>query len=356
MVKNKTVLAIDINSKLQDDLATVNKLILSHYREYKNLNGNEIKQRIISTIAGEELPDFLIEAKRYVEKFKTNKKIGTYTDRLSKLSQLTDFSPRLRIEAINSKLVSDFKEYLEELGNSEGTVRSKIKFFKTLYRAYCHKYNFQGNSNAFVLDKPKLKSTIKFLTESQLNAFEKLPMTTPKQQLYKDMFLFSVKGVGLRISDLLTLKWAHLDQYGGNINKVTIKTEKILHVKLPTPALDILKRQQKPNISPNDYVFPILNDKVEDLSDAEILDTAISRETASYNKFLKKCGEQIGLPFRLSSQKGRHSYATRAINKGMPLHDVQYTLGHSSFKETEIYAKILKKSVDSSVDKYLSDE
>lgn len=163
------------------------------------------------------------------------------------------------------------------------------------------------------------------------------------------------KGIGLRVSDLLTLKWSHLDSVGGNINKVTMKTEKILHVKLPTPALEILRRQQIQVTNPSDYVFPILDDKVEDLNDAAILDNAISRETASYNKFLKNCGERIGLPFRLSSQKGRHSYATRAINKGMPLHDVQYTLGHSSFKETEIYAKIVKKSVDGSIDKYLSD-
>lgn len=355
LVKNKSVVANEANCKLQDDLGGINKIILTNYNEFKHLDANEIKVRLIAMINGEELPDFLVEAKKYVEKFKASQKIGTYTDRLSKLSQLVEFCPSLRVGDINSKMVSDYKDYLEGLGNSENTVRSKIKFLKTLYRAYCHRYNYQGNSNAFVMDKAKVKSTIKFLTETQLSAFEKLKMESTKQELYKDMFLFSVKGIGLRISDLLTLKWAHIDEMERNINKVAIKTGKTLHMKLPSPALEILKRQRNSESLPNDYVFAILDDSIEDLSDATVLDTAISRETASYNKFLKRCGEKIGLPFRLSSQKGRHSYATRAINKGMPLHDVQYTLGHASFKETEIYAKIVKTSVDGSIDKYLSE-
>jgi integrase len=192
------------------------------------------------------------------------------------------------------------------------------------------------------------------MNESQIEDFEKLQPSSPEHELYKNMFKFVINGIGLRISDILTLKWTHIDIKNGTINKVSYKTGKTLNVRIPAPAMEIIKNLRTPECSPNDYVFPILNDSLEDLTNPEILDDAISRETSSYNKYLRSCGKKIGLSFNLSSHKGRHTYATKALSKGLELHYVQHTLGHQSIKETEIYAKIVKKSVNEAVDKYLS--
>lgn len=355
LVKNKSILAQDINRKLQDDLTAMNKILLSHYDEYSRLNANEIKEALLSKIKGEDRVPFFEEADRYIEKFKTNRKIGTYDDRLSKIKQLKEFNHNIEVDKINAKLVMGFKDFLEEKGNcNPETIFGKIKFFKTLYRHYCHKFDYPRNDNAFNIPRPKAKENIKFLDETQIEAFEKLKTETAKQELYKSMFEFVINGIGLRISDILTLKWTHIDDKNSNINKVSYKTRKTLNVRIPVPAMEIAKKLKTPESSPYDYVFPILDDKLEDLTDPEILDDAISRETSSYNKFLRKCGEKIGLSFNLSSHKGRHTYATKALSKGLELHYVQHTLGHQSIKETEIYAKVVKKSVNEAVDKYLS--
>lgn len=354
LVKNKTVLAQDINRKLQDDLTSMNKILLTHYDEYSCLDANEIKEALLSKMKGEDRVSFFEEASRYVEKFKIQGKIGTYDDRLCKLNQLKEFNPNIEVDKINAKLVLGFKEFLEKKGNNPDTVFGKVKFFKTLYRNYCHRYDHPRNDNAFIIQKPKTNENIKFLNESQIEAFEKLQATSPEQELYKSMFQFAINGIGLRISDILTLKWTHIDVKNSIINKVSYKTGKTLNVRIPAPAMEILKNLKTPKSSPYDYIFPILDDNLEDLTDPEILDDAISRETSSYNKFLRKCGEKIGLSFNLSSHKGRHTYATKALSKGLELHYVQHTLGHQSIKETEIYAKISKKSVNEAVDKYLS--
>lgn len=243
LVKNKTILAQDINRKLQDDLAAMNKILLMHFEEYRQLNGNEIKEALLAKMKGEDQVPFYDEASNYVEKFKAKGKIGTYDDRLCKLNQLKEFKANIEVDKINAKLVMEFKEYLEAKGtNNPETVFGKIKFFKTLYRHYCHKYDYPRNDNAFNIPKPKAKENIKFLNETQIEAFEKLQPTIPKQELYKSMFTFVVNGIGLRVSDLLTLKWTHIDDKNSNINKVSYKTGKTLNVRIPLPAMEIINK------------------------------------------------------------------------------------------------------------------
>jgi site-specific recombinase XerD len=36
----------------------------------------------------------------------------------------------------------------------------------------------------------------------------------------------------------------------------------------------------------------------------------------------------------------RHSYATRLVERGVPIHDVQAALGHSSLATTEVYLHV----------------
>jgi integrase/recombinase XerD len=43
---------------------------------------------------------------------------------------------------------------------------------------------------------------------------------------------------------------------------------------------------------------------------------------------------------------GRHTFATWALNKGVPIEVVSKMLGHTNVTTTQIYAKILQKNVD----------
>ena len=54
--------------------------------------------------------------------------------------------------------------------------------------------------------------------------------------------------------------------------------------------------------------------------------------------------------FKLDQPTSRHSFATRALSKGMKIHHVSKLLGHASVKTTEVYAKIVNKDLDDAMD------
>ena len=48
----------------------------------------------------------------------------------------------------------------------------------------------------------------------------------------------------------------------------------------------------------------------------------------------------------LSYHCGRHSFATLALSKGMPIESVSRVLGHTNIVTTQIYAKITSQKLD----------
>jgi len=60
---------------------------------------------------------------------------------------------------------------------------------------------------------------------------------------------------------------------------------------------------------------------------------------------LKKLAELCGIDSNLTSYVSRHSFATQAMQKSIPLNAISAMLGHSSIKTTEIYLKSLPSNV-----------
>ena len=69
-----------------------------------------------------------------------------------------------------------------------------------------------------------------------------------------------------------------------------------------------------------------------------------------HNKLTSVWGCKIDLNKNLSSHIGRHTFATRALTKGISIDKVSKLLGHSAIRETQIYAKIICKELDNAMD------
>lgn len=68
---------------------------------------------------------------------------------------------------------------------------------------------------------------------------------------------------------------------------------------------------------------------------------------------LRELGKALGLP-RVHPHKFRRTMATRAIDKGMPIEQVQKILGHSQIDTTMQYAIVNQNNVKSSHQKYIA--
>jgi integrase len=77
---------------------------------------------------------------------------------------------------------------------------------------------------------------------------------------------------------------------------------------------------------------------------------AISAATSYTNKDLRKLTRLAGIDKKVSFHTARHSWAVRALQKGMRIEYVSKILGHASVKQTEVYARVMNEELDKAME------
>ena len=69
------------------------------------------------------------------------------------------------------------------------------------------------------------------------------------------------------------------------------------------------------------------------------------------NRYLKDIALLARIEKNVTMHVARHTFATWALHNGIPLSTVSRTLGHTSVKTTEIYAKVIEDDVMNQISK-----
>lgn len=192
----------------------------------------------------------------------------------------------------------------------------------------------------------------KYLTKKQLNQLlkEYESIKEIRRKEYIEMFLFAFHACGLRVVDVMTLQWGHINFEKREIKKVLVKTNKRHIIPLTPPAIEILKKWKSKELK-NRYVFGLMADDVK-LTDEEAIYKRRNTITASINQSLIVVGERMKLPFTLTMHVARHTFAVLALNDGMNMSVISRLLGHGSTDVTEkVYAKFLPSTLSEEVEK-----
>jgi integrase len=131
------------------------------------------------------------------------------------------------------------------------------------------------------------------------------------------------------------------------------KTGDDLSIWLPEKSRAIIRFYKDPTqtqradgtIDPESFIFPLLKVAPGE-TNREIIHTAISSASAFMNKDLRKITKLAGINKHISFHTARHSWAVRALQKGMRIEYVSKLMGHTSVKHTEIYARVLNTELD----------
>ena len=228
--------------------------------------------------------------------------------------------------------------YASEMGMMEPAVNARIQDMRIVSKVS--------------LSEEEAEFDGKSLSKEQMFSLLEYYKTTPKprRKEFLEMFFFAFHACGLRVVDVMTLQWKHIDFARKELRKIMIKTNKRHVIPLTEPALNILHRWQEKRTGCR-YVFNLVKEDL-DLDDAEALYKARNNATKCINQSLAVVGEQIGLPFTLSMHVARHSFAVFALNKGLSMSVVSRLLGHGSTDVTEkVYAKFLPETLSAEVAK-----
>lgn len=262
----------------------------------------------------------------------------------------------LDFKQIDVQILKGFENFLFKKGLSSGTVYGNLKRIRTCFNMAIKEQIISVGDYIFrAYTMPKVKATQKEkLTIEELKLFisqhyEDGSLIKTTQQL----FLLAFNLAGVRIEDVLTLKWENVKKE--RIEYIMSKTGAINSFQI-TPQIKLILDYFKSIKSHGaKLIIPIMNEEIANLKSSkdeaenEKYKKEIGRKTSLVNKFLKKIGEDALIEKKISTHIARHTFASIAIKKSNgDINFVQNALKHSNAKITQVYlASLDNDSMDS---------
>lgn len=316
----------------------------------KSVTSRKIKEAIVGKQAG----SLIKYMQDYLADLKAKGKTGTYDKVNATLQKLKTYLGAKDISFIDFDLpfLKTYERYLrDELKNAPNTIHSNLKIFRKVFNDAVREDLIELSQNPFTKFRLTWEKTQKeYLTEEELEAIENVELkTNSMMDHHRNLYVFAAYAGGMRISDLLKLRWQNFD--GTHIRIFTQKTKETIPIKLPPKAVSIIDyySQFQPGHKETDFIFPFLDNDI-DYSVPQLLFNAISSNTAYANKNLKTIAKKAGITKNVTFHSSRHTWATRALKKGMRIEYVSKLMGHGSLKTTMIYTKIVNSELDSAMD------
>ena len=232
-----------------------------------------------------------------------------------------------------------YGQYLYECGLKPNTISTYMRMLRSIYNR-----GVEAGSAPYV---PRLFHDV--YTGVDVRQQKALPAGELHKLLYEDpkserlrrtqtiaalMFQFG----GMSFADLAHLEKSALDQSVLRYNRIKTKTPMSVEV-LDTARgmINQLRNNQEPIPDCPDYLFDILcgNKKRKDERAYREYQSALRR----FNNRLKDLARALRLNSPVSSYTLRHSWATTAKYRGVPIEMISESLGHKSIKTTQIYLK-----------------
>lgn len=180
-----------------------------------------------------------------------------------------------------------------------------------------------------------VKQPLKFKNIEYPRSEKKLPIVLSVEEIQK-MFtvcenlkhktiLALLYSCGLRVSELINLKWSHIDRSRMIINIIKAKGNKDRQVMLTPELIPVLENYWNEYRS-KEYV---LNGQVE-----------LQYSSRSVLEVVKQLANKAGLGKRVHTHLMRHCSFTHMVENGTDINLIQRLAGHSSPKTTLIYTHI----------------
>lgn len=258
----------------------------------------------------------------------------TYTSALRSFRKFRNGADIL-LYSITSDLMESYEDWLK----SRGLTKNTIGFYTRILRAV---YNRAVNDHIIRDRKPFRrvytgvdKTEKRALPVSLLKKIASMNLTgLPALDYARDMFVLSFCLRGMSFIDMAYLKKS--DLCGDTIVYRRHKTGQLLTIRW-TPEMQMLLDKYPEN--PTGYLLPII-------TDAKINPRyAYRKKSYHINRNLKKIMEMIGVKFPLTLYVARHSWASTAKIKGIPVSVISQGMGHDSEATTRIYLASLENSV-----------
>ena len=312
-VKNEIKRCNDIISAmlLFDDEMTVQQFESYYLSKKKSRSNNFYK-------GTDQATNFIIYLKESIDKERFSD--GTRKHKICTLEAVKRFGKIKTFADLTPKNILEFDEWLHDGSRTDVSVHTYHKHLRKVTRYLRMADMIPADPYERVkLSRGKSKER-QPLTEDELDKLRTIKLSEPMDHV-RDLFIFSAY-TGLAYCDVQVFNFELMTEKIGKIYYIDgerLKTGTKFFTPILNPAMEVLKKY--------DYNLPkITNQKG--------------------NEYLHLIQHAMGLHKSLTFHVARHSFATLAISHGVPIEDVARMLGHEDIRTTQIYAKILKTTIN----------
>ena len=350
--KNRNVRKSHPNSKVLNNfiitkVAEANDKVLKSEMKTEYQTVSEIKNKIVVTKG----LDFFAVAEMHLQNLKNRNKHHQYDTELGRLKKFKEFlfKDSLPFNRLNVTVLKKFETHLLHTKNlSPRTVVNYLILIRTIFNLAIS----ESITDRGLYPFGKGKMTIRIpeaqkigFTADEIQILENAQGITEAQQKAIHIWLVSFYFAGIRVGDVLQLKWSDFND--GRLLYRMNKNSKLVSLKIPEKAIEIFDFY-KDNSSYNELVFPQL--KGTNLNDTEEISKRTQSITRNLNRRLKIATKQLGIKKNISMHIARHSFGNISGDK-IPIQMLQKLYRHSSVTTTIRYqANFIHKDADDALD------
>lgn len=238
-------------------------------------------------------------------------------------------------EEIDQDTMLLYEAYLHNKGLTRNTTSFYMRILRAVYNRAIER-NITTNKKPFKHVYTGIDKTIKrAIPLKEIKQMKHLELSRqPSLEFARDMFLFSFYTRGMSFIDMAYLKKNDLSN--GILSYRRRKTKQQLFIRWEKCMQDIVEKYNNPL---SEYLLPIIKSMNGD--------ERTQYQNAMYliNRKLKTIGKMIGLQLPLTMYIARHSWASAAKNKKIPISIISESMGHDSETTTQIYLASLETTI-----------
>lgn len=352
-VKKSHPNAARLNHFLVKKLAEASDMLLELEAQKNDVSAKAAREKLKPS-SGDT---FFAQAAFYIEQLKEAGKFNQSTADSPRIMRFKEFlkNEDIAFRDITVPLLQRFKTWLlatREIG--ERTAMNHLVVIRSI---------FSQAIKAGIVD-PKYypfgrgKITIKFpdslkigLSADEVKKLEDMELVPGSPEGHaRNLWLFSFYFAGMRVSDILRLKWS--DFQDARLHYSMGKNKKGGSLKVSEKVMHILEQYESLRTDENDFVFPELKAFKE--VDQFNLQKQIANADRTLNKWLRRVAKKAGITKPVTMRIARHTFGNLSGDK-IPVQMLQKLYRHSSITTTIGYqANFINKDADDALDAVIS--
>lgn len=348
--------------KVHPNSARLNNFILKKLSETTDrvleleTNGDNVTTTTVKNLIAREGKgqSFFTLADDFLKNLKQSRKYNRYSAEKPYFNRFSEFlkNEEIAFVDITIRLLKKYQAYLKGTRNvSERTISNHLIAIRTIYNQAIKEGMVDRKHYPFGKDKIRITfpDSLKVgLNEVEVQLIEEVKLSKGSRLNHvRNIWLFSFYFAGMRISDVLRLRWS--DFSDERLYYVMGKNAKTGSLKVPDKALGILRQYEGDKQNEDDLVFPELK-ILHTLDDRYKAQQKISNAVKVLNESLKKIAELVGIQKKLTLHIARHTFG-HISGERISVQMLQKLYRHSSIITTIGYqANFIHKDTDEALD------